>query len=134
MEGGKIEGEKPNNDGKQDGKTAFINNVQRWVYYENQIKLLNEKLRELREEKTNYSEKICKYISENKMEKIKIEITNGEIKLFEKKEYKPLSFSYIENCLQNIINNKSQIEYIVNYLRNNREITSYLDIKKISKK
>ena len=64
------------------------------------------------------------------MENANIKITNGEIKLFEKKEYQPLSYSYIDECLQKIINNKSQIEYILNYLKKNREIKTYLDIKK----
>ena len=115
---------------KEQTKTEFILNVQKWSHHETQIKLLNEKLKNLREEKNDFSEKICKYISENNMENANIKITNGEIKLFEKKEYQPLSYSYIDECLQKIINNKSQIEYILNYLKKNREIKTYLDIKK----
>ena len=52
----------------------------------------------------------------------KIGITNGELKVVEKKEYSPLSYGYIEKKLEEIIPDKSHVEYIIQYLKDKREI------------
>ena len=74
-------------------RKQFIENIQKWVLIESQIKKINEKLKEMRDIKYKLSESVCDYIQENNLEDTKIEITNGEIRLFEKKEYSPLTFS-----------------------------------------
>jgi hypothetical protein len=39
------------------------------------------------------------------------------------KDYSPLSYGYIEKKLAEIIPDKSRVEYIIKYLKDNREIT-----------
>jgi hypothetical protein len=63
-----------------------------------------------------------------------IKFNDGELRFYEKKEYSPLTFSYIEDCLENILEDESQIEFIMDYLRDNREITTSIDIRRITKK
>ena len=63
-----------------------------------------------------------------------IEITNGKLKVYEKKEYSPLTFSYVEQTLAKISSDKSQVQYIIKYLKENREITTVNDLKSIYKK
>jgi hypothetical protein len=52
--------------------------------------------------------------------------------IYEKKEYSPLTFGYIEKTLGNIIE-KTQLEKIMKYLKDNREITNSPDIRRIHK-
>ena len=63
-----------------------------------------------------------------------IGISNGELRIYEKKEYKPLTFTYVEKCLNEIIKDTSQTEYIMKYLKDNRELNITQDIKRISTK
>jgi hypothetical protein len=63
----------------------------------------------------------------------KIGITDGELRIYEKKEYSPLSYTYIEKCLAEIIHDKKQLDYIIQYLKQKREITTSLDIKRTYK-
>jgi hypothetical protein len=63
----------------------------------------------------------------------KIGITDGELRVYEKKEYSPLSYTYIEKCLAEIIPDKKQLDYIIQYLKQKREITTSLDIKRTYK-
>lgn len=109
-------------------KTQFIEDVKRWALIESQLKIVNEKTKKMREMKHELSEKICNYMSETNNSKIKL--SDGEIRLYDKKEYSPLTFGYIENKLANIISDKEQLEYVIQYLKENREITTSPEIKR----
>jgi hypothetical protein len=117
-----------------DPKKQFAENIQKWVIVDTQIKYINEKTKQLRENRTSLIEEIHKYVKEKKMDNQKIEISDGHIVLFDKKDYPPLSYSYIHKCLCEIIPEKSQVEYIIEYLKSKREIKTSPDIRKIDKK
>jgi uncharacterized protein YllA (UPF0747 family) len=104
-------------------KSQFIENVQKWVLVDSQLKVVNEKTKKMREMKNTLSDEICKYMNENNLHNKKIGITNGELRMVEKKDYSPLSYGYIEKKLAEIIPDESHVEYIIQYLKDNREIT-----------
>jgi hypothetical protein len=110
-------------------KNQFIENVQKWVLIDNQLKIVNEKTKKMREMKNSLSEDICKYMNENNLVNKKIGITNGELRIVEKKDYSPLSYGYIEKKLEEIIPDKSHVEFIIQYLKDNREITVSQEIR-----
>ena len=110
-------------------KNQFINNVQKWVLIDNQLKIVNEKTKKMREMKNSLSEDICKYMNDNDLINKKIGITNGELRIVEKKDYSPLSYGYIEKKLEEIIPDKSHVEFIIQYLKDNREITLSQEIR-----
>lgn len=111
----------------------FIENVKNWVIMDSQMKIINEKTRKIRETKHQLSESICEYMKESNLLDNKIGITDGELRIYEKKEYSPLSYTYIEKCLAEIIHDKKQLDYIIQYLKQKREITTSLDIKRTYK-
>ena len=109
-------------------KSQFVEDVKKWALLDSQLKIVNEKTRKMREMKNDLADKIVTYMSENKHEKIRL--SDGEIRLYEKKEYSPLSFSYIEETLSKIIQDEEQIDYVINYLKENRDINIVLEIKR----
>lgn len=109
-------------------KTQFIEDVKKWALLESQLKIVNEKTRKMRDMKNDLSEKITKYMLETNNSKIKL--SDGEIRLYDKKDYSPLTFGYIENSLGNIIQDKEQLDYVVQYLKDNREISTSPEIKR----
>jgi len=111
-------------------KTQFIDNVKQWVHVDSQLKIINEKTRKVRETKHQLNDEICKYMSENNLIQNKIGISDGELRIVEKKEYPPLSYGYIERTLAEIIPDKKQLDYLIQHLKDNREITTVLDIKR----
>jgi len=115
-------------------KQQFIENVKTWVLMDSQIKIINEKTKKIRESKHQLTESICEYMKESNLLENKIGITDGELRVYEKKEYSPLSYTYIEKCLAEIIHDKKQLDYIIQYLKQKREITTSLDIKRTYKK
>jgi uncharacterized protein YllA (UPF0747 family) len=111
-------------------KENFINNVKKWVIIDTQIKHINDKLKQLRDEKYNATQNINNYMSNNTINDKRIEISDGYLKCYEKHDYSPLTFSYIEECLKKIIQNEEQVEYIIKYLKDNREVKSSIDIRR----
>lgn len=115
-------------------KHLFVENVQKWVVLDKQLKMIHEKTKEIRDNKQQLTEEICNYIQNKNMTNTKIEISDGELKMYEKKEYSPLTFSYVEESLAKILADKSQVDYIIEYLKSNREIKSSPDIRRTYKK
>lgn len=113
-------------------KEEFIQNVQKWNYIESQLKEVNEKTKKMRTMKSDIGNKICFFLEQNKI-KNKIGIGNSEIQMYEKKDYKPLSFTYIECKLREIIPDENQVEFVIQYLKDKREITISKDLRKINK-
>ena len=111
-------------------RAKFIENIQKWVMIDSQIKLINEKVKVARSTKHKLLEEINTYVSEMKIENTKIEISDGELRFYEKKEYQPITFGYVEESLGKIISDKKQVEYIMNYLKENREVTVSKDIRR----
>lgn len=111
-------------------KTQFVENIQKWVILDKQLKLINEKTKEIRENKHRLTNDICGYIQNKNLSSTKIEISDGELKMYEKKEYSPLTFTYIEESLAKILTDKSQVDYIIEFLKKNREIKSSVDIRR----
>lgn len=107
-------------------------NVKKWVLLDKQLKIVNEKTHKMREMKHSLSNEICNYM-EKKQSTNSITISDGQLKLYDKKDYTSLSYGYIEKCLSDIINDKSHIEYIMNYLKNKRKVTVSKDIRYVTK-
>lgn len=111
-------------------KEQFIDSVKKWVYIDNQIKDINDKLKKYRDFKTKLTPIICTYIENNDSLNNKIDISNGELRTYEKKEYSPLTYAYIEKSLESVIPNKDHIELIIQHLKHNREIKISNDIRR----
>ena len=115
-------------------REEFIDNIKKWVVADTQLKIVNEKTKKLREYKNNLTDNITKYIEDKNIKTTKIQISDGELRFYNKKEYSPLSFTYIEKCLAEIIPEQSHVEYIIEYLKENRETTNEMDIRRVYNK
>jgi len=115
-------------------QTVFVENIKKWVLCDQQLKLIKTKSDQIRDMKHNLGQSICNYMTEHNIAQNEIEITDGKLKVVEKKEYSPLTFSYIEQSLAKIIPEKSHVDYIIKYLKENREIKETMDLKSTYKK
>ena len=108
----------------------FENQIQQWVSVDNQIKLLNEKMKELRDKKSSLSEDITKYAGEHKLSKSTIQISDGKLKFAETRVPEPLTFKYLEKTLGEIIKNENQVKVIIEHLKQKRAIKVVSEIKR----
>ena len=112
-------------------KQEFSENIQKWVFIDNQLKKYNGQIRKLREYRTNINTQIHEYVKTNHLEHVSIDISDGELKFVDKREYAPLTFTYIKSCLTTMIKDPSHIERIMEYLRENREVKTISEIRRI---
>lgn len=114
-------------------RDKFTALIQKWVIADSQLKMLSDKTKQIRDIKQQLTEDICKYAEDNNINK-KIQISDGELRIYEKKEYSTLSFSYLEDCLEKVIQNRDHIDYILQYIKDNREIETVFDIRRTTRK
>lgn len=110
-------------------KNDLIENIKNWVTFDSQLKLINDKTKILRENKNELTKNICNYATTHNI-KSKIEISDGTLTFCEKKDYSPLTYSYVEKCLGELINDKEKVDYIIEYMKSNREVTKSYDIRR----
>jgi len=109
---------------------SFEQQVQQWVHLDNQIKTLNEKLKELRENKHVLTESLTKQAERNNAKHSPLQISDGKLKFVSVNVTNQLTFKYVEKCLGEIIQSKDQVEKIIDYLKKNREIKQVNDIRR----
>jgi len=111
----------------------FVENVKKWVLLDSQLKIVNEKTKKMREYKAQLGNEIIQYMEgKNKLDS-RIQITDGELSFCNKKEYAPLTYFYIEKCLAEIVSDKSQVEFIIEYLKTNRNIKNTIEVRRTQK-
>jgi len=99
----------------------FEDNIKKWVTLDNQIKHMNDKLRELRSEKNEVEGSIQHYLDINSIDSPTIEITDGKLKFGTSKIQSQLTYKYIEQCLFETIRNEQHVTKIMGYIKSNRD-------------
>jgi len=111
--------------------TDFPSLVRKWTSADNQIRQLNNQLRDLRTTRDTLTTSVCNYMKTAGIDKRKIEISDSTISYYEKTETSSLSFGYLEKKLAEIIPEKDQVEYIIKYLKDGREIKRMPDLRRV---
>jgi hypothetical protein len=109
----------------------FEQQIQQWVAIDNQMKILNDKMKELRDKKYNISEQINSHIETSQLTNTSIKLSDGHLKFIKVKETQQLTFKYLETCLSEIIKNEEQVKKIVDYIKNKREVKYVPEIKRL---
>jgi len=112
-----------------ESKKDFIEEIKTWILYDSQLKLIHQKLKIIRDKKHNLTKNICHFANQHNINS-KIEISDGHLSFYEKKEYSPLTYGYLEKCLGELIHDKAQVEYIIEYMKKNRDVNKNMDIKR----
>jgi uncharacterized coiled-coil DUF342 family protein len=111
---------------------SFENQIQQWVSLDNQLKQLNEKVKELRDKRNNLEDNITTYASENNLSNATVKISDGRLKFTNSKIPEPLTFKYLERTLGEVIKNESQVNLIMEHLKQKRTIKIVPEIKRFS--
>ena len=111
---------------------SFENQIQQWVSLDNQLKQLNEKVKDLRDKRNNLEENITSYASENNLSNATVKISDGRLKFTNTKIQEPLTFKYLEKTLGEVIKNESQVKLIMEHLKQKRAVKIVPEIKRFS--
>ena len=67
---------------------SFENQIQQWVSLDNQLKQLNEKVKDLRDKRNNLEENITSYASENNLSNATVKISDGRLRFTNTKVFR----------------------------------------------
>jgi nitrogen regulatory protein PII len=110
---------------------SFVEQIQQWVSIDNQMKQLTDKLKELKDKKNDLNESI---FGHDDLTKTTIQLNDGKLKFIQTKDTQQLTFKYLETCLHEIIKNEEQVDKIVEYIKNKRDVKFVSEIKRFYNK
>lgn len=105
--------------------------IKSWVTLDNQLKAYSTKVKELRSQRSDLSDKITSFIENSNIREV--EISDGVLKFQNTRVATPLTFGFIKSCLIDVIPDEQKVEQIINYIKEKREIKVSQDIKRIYK-
>ena len=110
--------------------TNRTNNLKR--HHNTVHKLLNEKMKTIRDKKNLMTKNILSYVDQNNLTDKSIKIPNGTLKFVNSNTTQAITFKYLETCLSEIIKNDSKVKKILDYIKQRREIKQQMDIKRFN--
>ena len=110
--------------------SGFEDNIKRWVNIDNQLKILQDKSRELRAEKQDIGDNILGYVETNSLNNATVRINDGRLRFGTNTQPAPLSLGFVKQCLVDCIGNESQVEQIMTYMKSQRDVKTKPEIKR----
>lgn len=109
---------------------VFDKQIQKWVEIDNKIKKINAELKTSREMKNDLETSIMTTVNNKKLLNTSLSLSDGRLRFVETKTTNPISLTFVEQCLNNLIPNKSQVQHILKYIKEKREIKINSEIKR----
>lgn len=110
--------------------SAFDKQIQKWIELDNKLKKINSEIKTTREMKNDLEASIMETVNNKKLLNTTLSTTDGRLRFIETKTSNPLSLTFIEKCLHEIIPNSSQVQHILRYIKEKREIKINSEIKR----
>jgi hypothetical protein len=111
--------------------TTLEAKIKRWVELDNQIKSSADEIRDIRTEKAVINDEILDIVEEKQLDKATVNISDGKLRFVAAKHTAPLTMTYIEKCLSELITNGKQVEQIMMYIKKNRVTKTTMEIKRV---
>lgn len=109
---------------------GFQDNIKKWVALDTQLKILNDKTKELRTERNDLTDGIMEFVADNNLSSSTIKISDGRLKFNQTKQTAPITLGFLETCLMDLFNSEEKVQQVMNYIKEKREVKVVTDIKR----
>jgi hypothetical protein len=110
--------------------TSFEESIKKWVSIDNQLKILQDKSRELRAEKQDIGDDILGYVDTNSLSNATVRINDGRLRFAVTAQPAPLSLGFVRRCLIDCVGNEEQVDKIMGYMKAQRDVKTKPEIKR----
>jgi len=110
--------------------TSFEESIKRWVNIDNQLKILQDKSRELRSEKQDVGDDILGYVDTNSLSNATVRINDGRLRFGTNTQPTPLSLGFVKQCLMDCVGNEEQVNKIMAYMKAQRDVKTKPEIRR----
>jgi len=104
--------------------------IKKWVILDNKITEETTKIKDLRTQREELHNEIIDFVKDNHLTSATIELNDSRLKFVNSKTTTSLTFSYINKCLDEIMQDKQNVEKIMNYIKENRQQQFNYEIKR----
>ena len=104
-----------------DPNKEFIENIKKWVIYDNAIKKTSLQQTKLKEHKEHFENKIINTIQNNNMENIKLNIDNSKVFYKENNVNQPLTNKFLEEIFLEYFKNDRETKILMEFIKRKRE-------------
>jgi hypothetical protein len=108
----------------------FEESIKKWVQIDNQLKILQDKSKELRNERQDIGDDILGYVETNSLSNATVRINDGRLRFTTVSQPAPLTLAYVKDCLGKCIQNETQVDAIMQYIKQNRSTKAKPEIKR----
>ena len=98
---------------------------------EPRARILNNKAKELRDQRNNFSSSILKYVETNRLDNSIVEISDGQLRFANVNSQQNLTFKFLENSLKELFN-ETEVKKIIDHVKSKRIVQQHMDIKRFS--
>ena len=109
---------------------SFEEQIKSWVNLDNQIRIFNEKLKDLRVQRNNVNEEIINYVETENLNNATVQISDGKLRFIETRHTMPLTLKFVKDCLTKCISNETDVEKIMLFIKESRNVKVVNDIKR----
>ena len=104
--------------------------IKEWVNCDNKLNNLKKESKEIRVSRSSLTNEIFDEVNENNLDNSVIEISDGTLKFQQTNYSSPLTFKFLETCLNECISNEEQVKQIIKFIKCKREIKTNYEIKR----
>ncbi len=108
----------------------FQEDIKQWVALDTQLKIITDKVKEIRNDKNEKFDTIMEFVDNNSLSSSTIKISDGKLKFTTNKQTAPLTLGFLEKCLMDLFNNEEKVVQIMDYIKDKREVKYNCDIKR----
>jgi len=109
---------------------SFQQDIQKWVALDNQLRLVNQRAKEIRDRRNQLTSTITQYMQTNRLQKASIQISDGRLKFAESSVAPTLTFKYLEECLRDLFPEDAHVQRILRHVRMKRARKTVVDLKR----
>ena len=84
----------------------------------------------MREQRNELCTEIINYAGSNNLGNATVEISDGKLKFATSRSTAPLTLRFVQNCLEDVINDQESVSKIMKYIKSKREVRTSSDIKR----
>ena len=110
-------------------RDKFYLDLKEWNNIDKEVQNLQENINKLKNKKNNLKNNIITFVENNNLNNAIIKINNDQLRFINYKSFQPLTYKFLKECLIECIKDKEQVELLFNYIKEQRLINNYLDIK-----
>ena len=109
---------------------SFEEQIKSWVSIDNEIRVQNDILKNLRIKRNETSENIIQYVETENLHNATVKISDGKLRFMDTKQQAPLTLQFVKKCLMECIQKSEEVEKIMEHIKVSRDIKIISNIKR----